>query len=70
MTNETSTTIRTPDTDRFDDGIGRPTDTPRTSVDDLGNPSRTQRNAGGPNDRRDPDFGSYGSGACNNSPLF
>ncbi len=70
MTNETNTATRTPDTDRSDDGIGRTSHAPHVSVDDLGNPTHTTRNSGGPDDQRDPDFGSYGSGASNNSPLF
>lgn len=70
MPTETNTTTRTPDTDRSDDGIGRPITTPRGSVDDLGSPTRIERNTGGPDDPRDPDFGSYGSGSSRNSSLF
>ncbi len=72
MTNETSTVTRTPDTDRSDDGIGRPTTISRSHIDELGNPSRgTSRNDGGPDCRRDPDFGYGGnSGSGGNSPLF
>lgn len=63
-------TAQQPDTIRTDDGIGRTPHAPHASVDDLGNPSRITRDLGGPDDRRDPDFGSYGSGAQSNSPLF
>lgn len=73
MTDETNTVTRTPDADRSDDGIGRPNTTSRSSnIDELGNPSRgTSRNDGGPDCRRDPDFGyGGGSGSSGNSPLF
>ena len=69
MATETNTTTRTPDTDRFDDGIGQPSTTSRSSIDELGNPSRTQHEYGGPDCRHDPDFG-YSGGSGGNSSLF
>lgn len=70
MITETGTTTRTPDTDRSDDGIGRPNTSSRSSsIDELGNQSRTRHDRSGPDHRHDPDFG-YSGGSSGNSSLF
>lgn len=66
----TTNTESMPDAIRSDDGVGQPSSTQYTSVDDLGNPSRTERDNGGPDCRHDPDFGPSGSAADSNSSLF